>query len=380
MGYSTKVFVYYCSNMLNMKRLFLCCVVLAFISETIAQQPNAALDRFLERKIDSLKITGIAVSVVREGKVVYRKLHGTASIEWQQPVGPHTLFQIASVSKLLASTVVLRAMHKGLLRLDDPVSKFIDSVPGSWSGLQVRHLLSHSSGLPAISGNPDLPAATIVRMLRDSALQYPIGTEQRYLSSDYTVLRYLLERACGQSYEDLVRAFIAAPAGMRDGGFDGERRNGTWIESIPLRRKSSTYYGAEGAKRAYKFSYPAATYAAGGYFASITDMEAWAIALDHGTLFPERWARSQQWRADSIGKNGSFSDAGWGLEKEDGIIFGGHSGGPGLADILRFPEQGYTIIVLSNDGELLPGTARAIAPFFVKSLKPADGFAKFKRQ
>ena len=67
------------------------------------------------------------------------------------------------------------------------------------------------------------------------------------------------------------------------------------------------------------------------------------------------------------------------MENENGIQYAGHSGGPGLADILRFPDEGYTFIVLSNDGELLPYFSRAIASFYIPNLPAKLKIEKFER-
>jgi hypothetical protein len=60
-------------------------------------------------------------------------------------------------------------------------------------------------------------------------------------------------------------------------------------------------------------------------------------------------------------------------------MYAGHSGGPGLGDVWRFPKEGYTFIVLTNDGELLPNMARAIASFYIKDLPPNLQIEKFER-
>lgn len=69
----------------------------------------------------------------------------------------------------------------------------------------------------------------------------------------------------------------------------------------------------------------------------------------------------------------------WAGEKEGEITYGGHSGGPGLGDIWRFPKEKITVITLSNDGELLPRFSRAIASWYVKGLGPKFDMEKFDR-
>jgi serine-type D-Ala-D-Ala carboxypeptidase len=106
---------------------------------------SAAVDRFVQQKMDSLSITGLAVAVVQDGKILKMKGYGIASLEWQQPVTVHTNFQIASCSKLLSSTVVLRSLAMGKLRLDDPIARYLDSLPASWKGIQVAILMCRAA-------------------------------------------------------------------------------------------------------------------------------------------------------------------------------------------------------------------------------------------
>lgn len=109
----------------------------------------------------------------------------------------------------------------------------------------------------------------------------------------------------------------------------------------------------------------------GGYFASINDMANWAIGLDKNTLFPLDFANELAYNSEKLGnKTAEFSKVGWALENDGNIFYGGHSGGPGLGDVLRFPKEKITIITLSNDGELYPQFSRAIASWYIKGLSP----------
>jgi CubicO group peptidase (beta-lactamase class C family) len=339
---------------------------------------SIAVDRFVQEKMDSLSIPGLAIAVVKNGRIVKMKGYGQASIEWRQPVTEHTNFQIASCSKLLSSTVVLRSLAMGKIRLEDPLTRYFDSLPASWRPMQVQHLLNHSTGIPFFNGDPYLAGSDVLRALFDSTLQFAPGSKQSYMSADGVVLRLLLEKVWGYPYDVILHELVTGPAGMNDGSFDHERRNGSWVRADVLPSKASTYYGIGSRKQSYKFIYPEYMYTAGGYFASVSDMAKWAIALDKEVFFNH----SQEAFAYqcSGGATECFSGVGWGVEQENGITYGGHSGGPGLGDILRFPKQGYTFIVLSNDGELLPGFARAIAGFYIKELQPKLDISKFERR
>jgi serine-type D-Ala-D-Ala carboxypeptidase len=341
---------------------------------------NHSIDTFVQAKMKALHIPGLAVAIIKNGKRIKVATYGTANLEWKAKVTEHTNFQIASCTKLLTSTLLLKAMYEGKIKLNDYVSQYLDSTPVAWKDLQIKHLLSHSSGLRNFDGDWYVPTATVVKALKDSSLEYAPGTAQHYFQLDFMLLGYILEKIYGKPFPQLLHDEIATPLGMGDGGFDMEYKAGTFMRTDLISQKATTYYDLNGKMQTYKYLYPQYTYTAGGYFASISDMATWAIALDKETLFTKKYADTYIYGKDSIGNHLSeFTKVGWVTKSENGIMYAGHSGGPGLGDVWRFPKQGYTFIVLSNDGELLPNFARAIASFYIKELPLKLNIEKFER-
>ncbi|RIY08818.1 class A beta-lactamase-related serine hydrolase [Hymenobacter rubripertinctus] len=341
---------------------------------------NADVDEFVKRKMKELAIPGMAVAVVRNGQTIKVATYGVANIEWNTKVTRHTNFQLASSTKLLTSTLLLKAVYEGKIKLDDAVSTYLNDSPAIWQKLRIKHLISHSSGIRNFDGDPYAATAAVVTALKDSTLEYEPGQGQHYAQFDFMLLGYILEKIYQKPFPQLVHDEVTAPLGMRDGAFDMEIKTGGFMRTECILEKATTYYDLNGRMMAYKFIYPQYTYTAGGYFASIDDMASWAVGLDRDVLFPAGFAQPLIYGQDSIGaKKSEFSRAGWALETENGITYAGHSGGPGLGDVWRFPARGYTFIVLANDGELLPGFARAIASFYLKELPAKTGIRKFER-
>lgn len=339
------------------------------------------VDSYIKAKVQELAITGLAVAVVKGGKTIFQQGYGLANLEWQLPVTSHTSFQIASCSKLLASTLVMKAIYDKKLTLDDSISRFVDNSPASWQGMQLKHLLTHSSGIKSFQADPYLSINQFVDLLKDSSLAYPYGTNQHYVSFDYALVRFILEKVYQKPYEQILKEVITEPLGMSDGGYDMEKLNGRLLETKLVSRKATTYYGPTNQKIGYKGIYPAYMYAAGGYFASVNDMASWAIGLDKGILFPPTFLDTMLLGQDSIkNKLSDFNRVGWIVSATTNKIqYVGHPGGPALGEILRFPKEGYTVIVLSNDGELLPNLALAVAGFYIKGLTDKPAITKFKR-
>ncbi|MBS7565810.1 beta-lactamase family protein [Mucilaginibacter sp. Bleaf8] len=341
---------------------------------------NTVAENFIRATVDSLHIPGLAVAIVKNGKILKLSAYGKANLDWQQPVSAHTNFQIASTSKLLATTLAMKSIYNNKLHLDDEVSRYIDSVPAAWQGLKVRHLFNHTSGIKVFKQNRYAPLSQVIKALKDSALAFPYGTRQTYASGDYTVLLYIYEKIYNKPYPQIVKDEITGPMHMADGAFDRERLVSDWMETDVVPQKATTYYVKDGQLTPYKFFYPQYTYTAGGYFASITDMANWAVAMDKQVLFPAAVEMQYAYAQDTVnGKLSDFSRIGWGVGKPKGILIGGHSGGPALGDVVRIPQAGVTVIVLSNDGELLPYFANAIATFYVDGLPFKRRVPKFKR-
>ena len=360
--------------------LLVCAIGKQALSQTAESIANHSVDTLINTKMKALHIPGMAVAIIKNGKRIKVATYGMANLEWGNKVTEHTNFQIASCTKLLTSTLLLKTMNAGKIKLDDFVEKYVDSIPPQWEKLQIKHLITHSSGLRNFDGGLYLSTAATVKALKDSTLEYEPGDGQHYAQYDFMLLTYILEKIYNKPFVQLLHDEVTAPLGMVDGAFDMEQKTETFMYSNLIKQRATTYYDLNGKTEAYKFMYAHSIYLAGGYYASINDMANWAIGLDKETLFTKQFADAYIYSKDSVNhKLSEFTKVGWAAENENGIIYAGHSGGPGLGDVWRFSKQGYTFIVLTNDGELLPNFARAIASFYIKELIPKLEITKFER-
>ncbi|TKC07472.1 serine hydrolase domain-containing protein [Pedobacter frigoris] len=350
------------------------------LAQTNYKKQNDSAEVFIQQTIKDLNVSGLAVAVIKDGKVLKMSCYGKANYDWNLKIDAHTNFQIASTTKLLTSTLVMKSLYNKKFALDDLVSNYVENAPNSWQGMKIRHLLNHTSGIRDFKGDRYTSTDKVVNSLKDSTLAYPTGTKQAYMSGDFTILLHILEKIYKMPYPEILRTEITNPLRMKDGAFDRERMVSEWMETDSVHNKASTYYVKNGKRIPYKFFYPQFTYTAGGYFASLTDLVNWAIGIDEEILFPSVFEKSIAYKADTVGTTKSgFSQIGLSIGDFNGMRFGGHSGGPALGDVLRFPDEKITIIILSNDGELLPYFAPAILTFYVPGLFFERKVTKFKR-
>jgi CubicO group peptidase (beta-lactamase class C family) len=129
---------------------------LAAVSPAAAQGPlRERIDSFMRAELARQKVPGVAIGIVKNGKVVLAKGYGFANLEHQVPVGPETLFQSGSLGKQFTAMAVMLQVEAGKLTLADPLTKFFPEAPASWGSITVRHLLNHTSGLPDLEGTLD---------------------------------------------------------------------------------------------------------------------------------------------------------------------------------------------------------------------------------
>jgi CubicO group peptidase (beta-lactamase class C family) len=193
-----------------------------------AQAVPAAAVAAVDQELARLGFNG-SVLVARGGSVLYRRDLGYADMEAGVPVGPQTRFELASLAKPLTALVVLQLVEQGKLRLDGRVADYVSEFTRADArAVTVHHLLSHTSGLQDFVGlSCDFAGWTdkqFLEALAKTPLQFPPGARFQYASSTYVLLRLLVERVTGRSYEAVLQEQVFAPAGMRNSGVVHTRR------------------------------------------------------------------------------------------------------------------------------------------------------------
>ena len=349
---------------------------------------NPIIDHYVKQEMQTVGIPGLAVAVIKNGKVLHGNTYGIANIEHNLPVSFQTAFQIASVSKLFTSTLVMKWIQEHKISLEDEIAKYLNDVPESWKNIKIKHLLAHEGGMiwPATlggytgTGNAKNftvePLEKLIASLKDSALVFVPGTKQAYQNGDYFVLQYILEHIGGKPIEQLLKSEIFSPLAMQNSGYDVEVRSFPYQLMQPIAHKSQNFTMGNGQLAIFKGFYSPASYAAGGMFLSLNDAIKWTMALDEEKFItPKLLAQITPRTA----VNGGFTQMGWTIQNNEGYEMIGHSGGPGLGDIIRFPKEKLTVIVLSNYADMYPYLSQNIAKFYLENLTPQAMPKLFKR-
>jgi D-alanyl-D-alanine carboxypeptidase len=105
------------------------------------------VDDFVKAELERQRIPGASIAVVRRGKVARTRGYGLANVELRVPATRDTVFQLASVSKQFAAAAIMLLAQDGRLAVTDPLDRHLAGVPGSWHGITLHHLLTHTSGI-----------------------------------------------------------------------------------------------------------------------------------------------------------------------------------------------------------------------------------------
>lgn len=345
-------------------------------------------DAYVEGVRQRFDVPGIAVAIVKDGKVVLERGYGLRQLDRPEKVDARTLFAIASNTKAFTSASLSILADEGKLSLDDRV---IDRLP--WfrmadpyvtREMRVRDLLVHRSGLGLGAGDllywpgTDYSTLEVAQRLRDVPLSGSFRGQYAYDNILYGVAQLVIEQASGQSYERFLRTRILDPLGMRD----------TRYNSDALKPGDNVATGY--AKADFKDLQPAPRMAwgnvsgAGGLYSSVHDMSQWLRAQLDGGVYTDAGGKGQRlfsvqrqkamWSIVTPMPIGEPSvpalapvrpnflgyGEGWQLSDYRGRKLVWHTGGwPGMVSrVTLVPEHKLGIVVLTSAE--LPGAFQAV--------------------
>lgn len=316
--------------------------------EAYAERADALVAPYVEAGLFS----GV-ILVAKDGHPIFRRAYGLADREWEIPNTPQTHFRIGSLTKAFTAAAVLTLTEAGTLGLDDPIRRWVPSVPEAWAGVSLRHLLQHRSGIINFTALPnyydqiarvDHTPAQIVALVANEPLLFPPGERFEYSNTNYVLLGMAIEAASSLSYPHYLREKILAPLGLTETGYDDL--------TLVLPRRAAGYRRGRAQWRNAVPMAASSAYAAGALYSTVDDLLAWDAALTGTRLL------SGASRAAMFDDRGTGYGLGWFVtrafgkpgDKTSGHRVFGHAGSiPGFLSINDvYPDDSLTVIVLSN--------------------------------
>jgi CubicO group peptidase (beta-lactamase class C family) len=327
-------------------------------------------DAYVARSLETLNTPGVAIAVVKDGKLLFAKGYGVRTRGDKTPVDAHTLFQIASNTKAFTTAALALLVDEGKLSWDDPVTNVLPgfqlSDPFVTREFTVRDLVTHRSGLGLGAGDllwfhSNYSRAEIAHRIRFAKPVSSFRSQYAYDNVLYIVAGEVLAAAAGTSWDDFVQRRIFAPLGMSE--------SGTTTAFFTSSADAATPHAVEaGRLEVVPLDSVENIAPAGGIASNVADLAKWLICrLDSGRyaggrLFSERQAR-EMWSGHTIlpiadpppplaALRPSFAEygLGWRLRDYQGRKIVSHTGGlAGMSSqITLVPAEKVGIVILTN--------------------------------
>ncbi|MBZ5605324.1 MAG: beta-lactamase family protein [Acidobacteriia bacterium] len=310
--------------------LFVLCLGLAYAQDLASKADEIA------KKSD---FSG-SVLVARGGKILLEKGYGMANVELDVPNAPNTKFRLGSITKQFTATAILQLASQGKLKVEDPVSKYVDAPP-AWRDITIHNLLTHTSGIPNYTNFPEygksqrevLSPEQLVARFKDRPLDFPPGTKYQYSNSGYVVLGFILEKISGEKYEEYLKKHIFEVLDMQDTGYDHD--------TMILKHRAAGYEKTKDGKlKNADYIDMTIPFSAGSLYSTVEDLYRWDRALNTDKVLGSAWRQKMF--------TPFLNDYAYGWIVKDGVIsHGGGINGFSTA-IARYPNQDGCIIALTN--------------------------------
>jgi len=331
----------------------------------LADSRSDAVDR-LFTSYNAANVPGASVLVMQHGEVLYAHAYGAAKLNPRQAASVETNFRIASLTKQFTALAVLQLVDRGMVGLEDPLTKFFPDFPAYGQKIKLKHLLQHTSGLLDYenlmsSQNGQISDEGVLQLLRQqSGTSFAPGSQYRYSNGAYVLLGLIIQKLDGRPFSQFVREEILAPLQMN--------------QSLMYERDadiSSRAYGHTRSGNGFAQtdqSSTSATQGDGGLYTSVADWVQWERellqpTLLHPTIFSLLFA-------PGVLNNGTRTSygMGWMLSTYRGLKQVYHTGSSiGFRTaVRRFPEKNFTVVVLVNRADAAPwNTATSVADIYL---------------
>jgi CubicO group peptidase (beta-lactamase class C family) len=360
-----------------LRRTFLLLTLLPTFALAQSAPPSLnGFDNVVEQVMKEWKVPGIAVAIVKDGKIVYAQGYGYRDVKRQLKVTPDTLFAIGSCSKAFTAAALGMLVDEKKLEWDKSVRTYLPELmlhdEYATAHIRPRDLVSHQSGLPRHDlvwyGSPLTRKDLLARLhyLEPSA---PLHAKYQYNNLMFMTAGVLVERLAGTTWEEFVQQRIFAPLGMRNSNF-----------SVTAMQKAADYslpYGEEkGETKAIPFRNIDEIGPAGSINSSVNEMTNWlALQMNNGKagdkqIISERSLLETQTPQIVSGGDLKYDESfyvsyamGWGVYVYRGHHIIRHGGGIDgfTSNVTVLPKDKLGIVVLTNSSSPASGLIANVA-------------------
>ncbi|HEY5940650.1 MAG TPA: serine hydrolase domain-containing protein [Gemmatimonadales bacterium] len=329
-----------------------------------------SINWYIASEMQRQQIPGLSVAVLRGDRILLARGYGFANLELRVPASDSTIYQSGSVGKQFTAAAVGMLAQQGRLKIEDRITKWFPEGKGVWDSVTVRHLLTHTSGIPEYTDSlidlqKDYTEDELVSLAAAQPLDFPPGDTWSYSNTGYAVLGALIRRITGRFYGDVLHQLIFGPLGMHT-------RVISEADVIPNR--GAGYRLVEQQIKNQEWVSPSLnTTADGALYFTVNDLAKWAVALNHRRL-PDARVLDPAWTPVRLNDGETVPYGyGWDLKEQRGHRRVGHPGAwQGFETAIhRYPEFDLSVIVLANLNGATPSSiAQGIAGILEPALQP----------
>lgn len=314
---------------------------------------------------------GCALGVIRDGALVFKRGYGYANLDHDIPISSTTIFDIGSTSKQFTAAAIVLLAQRGELSLDQDVRDFIPALPEYEEAITVRHLIHHTSGvrdyltLMRLAGmsfeNVFQEDDGVELLARQRELNFSPNTDHLYSNSGYLLLAVIIRRVSEMSIGEFLEQEVFKPLGMKH-TFVYEDR----FRVIKHRATGYAPDGEGGFRIEHFFNFEMG--GDGQVYTSVDDLLLWDRNFYDPVVGGPEFLQQMHTRG-VLDSGDTLSYAfGLGIREHRGLPSVSHGGAWGgfRAELIRFPEQRFSVVCLCNVGNAnAGGLARRVADLYL---------------
>jgi len=346
------------------------CVLILSCPLSGASAQTDKVDSYVKAQMDTQKIPGLSIAVMRNGEIVKAKGYGLANVELNVPAKPETVYQSGSMGKQFTATAVMMLVEEGKIALDDKITRYFPDSPESWSNITVRNLLTHTAGTTDYPKDfdfrRDYTEDELLKKAQAIPLAFEPGEKWSYSNLGYVTLGILISKVTGKFYGEFLSERIFKPLGMSSARIISE------ADIVPNR--AAGYRMAKGELKNQEWVSPSMnTTADGSLYLTVLDVAKWDAALYTEKLL-KKSSLAQMWTPVKLNSGVTRPYGfGWAFGNVGGhsIIEHGGAWQGFTSHIARYVNEKLTIVVLTNRAGANPGNiAHGIARLYNSDLAP----------
>ncbi len=310
----------------------------------IKSKLNNEMNVYISEIQKQYNIPGLALAIIKNDTIIHENYYGLANIEASTPVTDKTLFPLFSTTKVMSVIAVHQLIEQNKLSLDNYISDFLNDLPKNWKKVQVKHLLTHSSGLPDIVNYASDKEDVAKQKVYKDAIKFSAGKKFDYNQTNYWLINRLFQKLTQKTLSEYVienQFSLASPSVI----FEGNH-----LALIPDLSYGYVNTANSNVLSKRNWNFPVYEYGAAALNMSLQSFIEWDKKFENGTFISEK-TKAQLFTPFNYEEKRDFT-YGLDLINLNGQLSYGFSGGVSTA-YRKFTNKKLTIILLAN-GMFIP--------------------------